>query len=600
VVAVVSPWNFPLAIPCSGVAAGLAAGNTVILKPASDTVLIAYLLCECFWAAGVPRSALQFVPCSGATVGQQLVSHEAVDAVVLTGGTATALEMLRRKPTMRLLAETGGKNATIVTALSDRDLVIKNVLHSAFSHSGQKCSATSLLVLEEEVYHDAKFRDMLVDAVESLRVGSAWELPTKINPLIRPPSGDLERALKELEPGESWAVMPRLHVDGNPHLVSPGVKWGVQPGSVTHGTEFFGPILGVMPTKNLNEAIDLVNATGYGLTSGLESLDDREHQIWREGIRAGNLYINRPTTGAIVLRQPFGGMGKSAFGPGIKAGGPNYVAALMGFEDEVEESSIRGQQSGDEDAKLITKNSPDQVLQDEADPPWRAWSGLGLASLRRGEGGGVEHLMDLRDGLSKVTNRLLANDDVAHMHRAINSYLNWMAEEFGVAHDHFRLVGEDNYRRYLPVSRLRIRVHEDDAPFDVVARAAAARAVGCRTVVSAPLNLTGSARDSFDLLDQLTDSWAAAIEFVEESDQQLAEAMRSGATERVRYAGPLRVPELIRRASAESYVYIADAPVLAHGRVELLWYLQEQSLSHVYHRYGNLGRRAEEARAPVT
>ena len=207
------------------------------------------------------------------------------------------------------------------------------MLHSAFSHSGQKCSATSLLILESEVYHDPKFREQFCDAVESLTVGSAWDLPTKIGPLIRPPSGVLETALKELEPGEEWAVMPRLHVDGNPHLVSPGVKWGVQPGSVTHCTEFFGPMLGVMEARDLDEAIDLVNATGYGLTSGLESLDDREQERWQQRIRAGNLYINRPTTGAIVLRQPFGGMGKSSVGPGIKAGGPNYVAPLMKFRD---------------------------------------------------------------------------------------------------------------------------------------------------------------------------------------------------------------------------------------------------------------------------
>jgi RHH-type proline utilization regulon transcriptional repressor/proline dehydrogenase/delta 1-pyrroline-5-carboxylate dehydrogenase len=490
---------------------------------------------------------------------------------------------------MRLLAETGGKNATIVTALSDRDLAIKNVLHSAFSHSGQKCSATSLLVLEEEVFHDAKFRDMLVDAVESLRVGSAWDLPTKINPLIRPPSGDLERALKELEPGESWAVMPRLHVDGNPHLVSPGVKWGVQPDSVTHCTEFFGPVLGVMSAKNLHEAIDLVNATGYGLTSGLESLDDREHQIWQDGVRAGNLYINRPTTGAIVLRQPFGGMGKSAFGPGIKAGGPNYVAALMEFGEGGEDSGVRGQESGEKKSHQESRNSPDQ-----------AWSGLSLGSSRREEGTGDDHLRSLRDALATIgADSQLSKADAAQLRHAIDSYRFWMSEEFGPAHDHFQLVGEDNFRRYLSVSRLRIRVHEDDTAFDVFARAAAARAAGCRTVVSAPPKLPGSARDSFELLDQLTDSWAAAIEFIEESDEQLAEAMRSGTTQRVRYADPGRVPELIRRASAESYVYVADAPVLAHGRIELLWYLEEQSLSHVYHRYGNLGRRAEEDRAPV-
>ncbi len=191
VVAVVPPWNFPLAIPCGGVAAALAAGNTVILKPATNTVLIAQQLCECFWRAGVPREALQFVPVIGGSGGAKLVSHPGVNAVILTGGTETAQRMLAAKPTLRLFAETGGKNATIVTSIADRDLAIKNILHSAFSHSGQKCSATSLLILEDEVFHDQKFRDALVDAVESMTVGSAWNLATKMGPVIRPPSGDL-------------------------------------------------------------------------------------------------------------------------------------------------------------------------------------------------------------------------------------------------------------------------------------------------------------------------------------------------------------------------------------------------------------------------
>ena len=131
VVAVVSPWNFPIAIPCGGVSAALAAGNTVILKPASDTVLVAWQLCQCFWRAGVSRRTLQFLPCAGATTGQQLVSHPDVDAVILTGGTETAQAMLRQRPDINLHAETGGKNATIVTSLADRDQAIKNVVHSA-------------------------------------------------------------------------------------------------------------------------------------------------------------------------------------------------------------------------------------------------------------------------------------------------------------------------------------------------------------------------------------------------------------------------------------------------------------------------------------
>ncbi|NOY42153.1 MAG: aldehyde dehydrogenase family protein [Planctomycetes bacterium] len=545
-VVVVSPWNFPLAIPCGGIAAALAAGNTVIFKPASDTVLIAYLLCQCFWKQGVPLTALQFMPCSGATVGQQLVTHDEVDTVVLTGGTETAMRMLAAKPRMHLLAETGGKNATIVTSLADRDLAIKNVLHSAFSHSGQKCSATSLLILEQEVYNDSKFRDSLCDAIESLHVDSAWQLPTKLGPLIRPPSGELERALKELEPGESWAVMPRLHVGDNPHLVSPGVKWGVQPNSVTHCTEFFGPLLAVMPAHDLHEAIDLVNATGYGLTSGLESLDDREQKLWQEGIRAGNLYINRPTTGAIVLRQPFGGMGKSAIGPGIKAGGPNYVAPLMHFET-----------SGDH--------------------------------LDRRTDLGDTLLDDFCDSLRKVATRHhLDTNQLDEIVTAVQSYEHWMATEFDHTHDSFGLLGEDNFRRYLPLRELIIRVHDEDTMFDIFARALAARTAGCQTVVSSPPGLDSAA---VKLLDELTHDWAGAIEFVEESDSQLADSLGNGHLVRLRYAHPARVPDTLRMAAANQGAYIADTPVSSHGRVELLWYFQEQSLTHVYHRYGNLGRR---------
>ena len=562
VVVVVSPWNFPLAIPCGGIAAALAAGNTVILKPASDTVLIAYLLCQCFWKRGVPKTALQFMPCSGATVGQQLVTHDNVNTVILTGGTETALQMLSAKPEMHLLAETGGKNATIVTALSDRDLAIKHVLHSAFSHGGQKCSATSLLILEEEVYHDAEFRDRLCDAVESLQVGSAWQLHSKIGPLIRPPSGELEKALKELEPGESWAVMPRLHVDDNPHLVSPGVKWDVQPNSVTHCTEFFGPLLGVMSARNLHEAIDLVNSTGYGLTSGLESLDKREHQLWQEGIRAGNLYINRPTTGAIVLRQPFGGMGKSAVGSGIKAGGPNYVAPLMKFEHSRDLTDRRNANPSEK----IDTNKHDL---------------------------GDTGLYDFCYQLQSIASRhQLDPIEITQIITAAQSYEYLLAEEFEPAHDHFKIPGEDNFRRYLPIPEIHVRVDPHDTLFDLFARALASRTAGCRTVISSPIQWDST---NVKLLDELTHEWAGKIEFIEEADADLVEALNTGLPVRLRYAHPTRVPGKIRNAAASTGQAIADYPVLAHGRVELLWYFQEQSLSHVYHRYGNLGLRTIES-----
>lgn len=540
VVVVVPPWNFPIAIPCGGMAAALAAGNTVILKPASDAVLVAWELCRCFWRAGVPVTALQFVPCSGSGAGQRLATHPGVDAVILTGGTATALRLLAEKPALRLCAETGGKNALIVTALSDRELAIKHIVHSAFSHSGQKCSATSLVLLEAEVYDDPAFRRLLCDAVQSLCVGSAWDLPTRIGPCIRPPAGDLATALTTLGPGESWAVRPQPSPD-NPALWSPGVKYGVMPGSFTHGTEFFGPVLGVMRFEKLADAIEMVNATGYGLTSAIHSLDNREIAFWRSRVRAGNLYVNRGTTGAIVLRQPFGGRGKSCYGPGLKAGGPNYVAEFLKFSDA----------------------APAQPGSEQLD-------NQDLAVLAR--------------GLSSEQGALLS---------ALASYDRWWSDEFSRAHDHFRLLGQDNFRSYQPFGVIHVRVTADDSLFEVFARVAAARVTGARVIVSTPPGFTSPA---LGLLKELTQPWAAGIGFVEHTDGQLAAAMRAGQVERLRVAGGDRVNAEVLRAAAGHGVHVAAEPVLAEGRVELLWYVREQSLSHDYHRYGHLGARASEPR----
>jgi RHH-type proline utilization regulon transcriptional repressor/proline dehydrogenase/delta 1-pyrroline-5-carboxylate dehydrogenase len=555
-VAVVSPWNFPIAIPCGGIAAALATGNSAILKPASDTVLPAYILCQCFWDAGVPRDVLQLVPCSGSLAGKHLIGRPEFSAVVLTGGTETALRMKADYPSLNLLAETGGKNVTIVSSLSDRDMAIKDVLHSAFAHAGQKCSATSILLLEKEVFEDHEFREQLIDAVESLKVGSAWNLGSKVGPLIRPPEGDLLRGLKDLEHSESWAVMPHM-LDDNPCLYSPGVKYGTRPGSFTHMTELFGPVLGVMKYEKLNEAIDLVNSTGFGLTSGLESLDDREQAIWKSRIRAGNLYINRPTTGAIVLRQPFGGMGKSAFGPGIKAGGPNYVAQFLKFENPTD---------------------------------------VHLPSLAKPELPQLEHLWDQ---LHRPTGRgkFLATDGsttacLKQLLKAISSYDKFAREEIRQEHDHFDLIGQDNIRRYLPMTHVRIRTIGTDQPWAILAAASAAVAAGSRVTLSYP---RGEMRETIACIESLTETWAADIEFVEEDDAELCRAIIGGQAERLRFLDTA-VPLAVEKAATEVHIHIAHLPISSFGRIEVLWYVEEQSLSFDYHRYGNLGPRIEESR----
>jgi len=323
-VLVTPPWNFPFAIPCGGVLAALVAGNTVILKPAPETILTAWVMVQALWRAGIPRDVLQFLPCPDNELGQSLVTDERVGAVVLTGGHETAKMFLGWKPELHLFAETSGKNALIITAAADLDMAVKDLVKSAFGHSGQKCSAASLGIIEAEIYDSKAFRRQLRDAAASLEVGPAWDYSSFSTPVIRAPGEALERALTRLELGEEWLLEPKM-IAGNPCLWSPGIKLGVAPESWFHRTECFGPVLGLIRAENFEDAIRIQNDSEFGLTGGIHSLDDRETEIWKDLVEVGNAYVNRPITGAIVERQPFGGWKRSYFGPGAKAGGPNYV-----------------------------------------------------------------------------------------------------------------------------------------------------------------------------------------------------------------------------------------------------------------------------------
>jgi RHH-type proline utilization regulon transcriptional repressor/proline dehydrogenase/delta 1-pyrroline-5-carboxylate dehydrogenase len=335
IVVVTPPWNFPYAIPCGGVLAALVAGNSVILKPAPETVGVAYRLAQALWDGGIPREVLQFYPCEDGETGKALITDPRVSAVVLTGAYETAKMFLSWRPTLKLYAETSGKNAIIITGQADRDLAIKDLVKSAFGHSGQKCSAASLAILEAEVYDDPAFRRALLDAASSLKVGPATDLGSVVTPLIREPGANLKRALTTLDAGEEWLLKPKADAN-DPCLWSPGIKLGVKPGSWFHRTECFGPVLGIMRAADLNEAIQFQNDTVYGLTGGIHTLDDAEIERWKQNVQVGNAYINRPITGAIVQRQPFGGWKKSSLGPGNKAGGPNYASLFARFEDASE------------------------------------------------------------------------------------------------------------------------------------------------------------------------------------------------------------------------------------------------------------------------
>ena len=247
---------------------------------------------EALWEAGVPRDVLVCVQLDERSLGTQLISDPRVERVILTGSYETASLFRSFRPDLPLLAETSGKNAIIVTPSADLDLAAKDVIYSAFGHAGQKCSAASLVVLVGSVATSERFRRQLVDAVSAYKVGMPWESSSRIGPLIGPADGKLLSALTTLEPGQSWIVEPE-QLDEAGALWRPGIRDGVQPGSEFHRVEYFGPVLGVMTAETLDEAIDLVNAVDYGLTSGLHSLDETEIAQWLARI-AGRQPVREP------------------------------------------------------------------------------------------------------------------------------------------------------------------------------------------------------------------------------------------------------------------------------------------------------------------
>ena len=319
VTVITPPWNFPVAIPTGSTVAALAAGSAVIHKPSGMTPECSRMIVETLWQAGIPRNVLQLVPPIESETGKALISHPDVDRVILTGASDTAALFRSFRPSLAINAETSGKNAIIITPSADRDLAVADLVNSAFGHAGQKCSAASLGILVGSMYDSQRFLRQLVDATESLIVDSPLNLSATVGPLTGAPSDKLQRGLTRLEVGEEWLIKPKLlaaapgmptgdispgekqvgaggtssdsdqRAPGMPGpLWRPGIRTGVQPGSFFHMTECFGPVLGLMHARDLDEAIRLQNAVEYGLTAGIHSLDPREVDEWLGRVQAGN------------------------------------------------------------------------------------------------------------------------------------------------------------------------------------------------------------------------------------------------------------------------------------------------------------------------
>jgi len=329
---VTPPWNFPVAIPTGGALAALVTGSAVIMKPAPQARRCGALLGRLFHEADVPEGVFTLVDVPENEAGRALIADPRIDQLILTGASDTAALFASWQPELRILAETSGKNAIIVTPQADLDLAARDVAASAFGHAGQKCSAASLVITVGSVSTSQRFSAQLADAVLSLHVGRPTDPTVQMGPVVEEPGEKLRSGLTELAPGESWLSEPRA-LDESGTLFSPGVRTGVREGSAFHLTEYFGPLLGMIHADTLEDAVRIQNGTAFGLTAGLHSLEPTEIAYWTEHVEAGNLYVNRGITGAIVERQPFGGWKRSAIGQTAKAGGPNYLIHLMDWAD---------------------------------------------------------------------------------------------------------------------------------------------------------------------------------------------------------------------------------------------------------------------------
>lgn len=532
---IVTPWNFPIAISTGSIAAPLATGNAVIYKPSSLSALTGYKICECFWDSGIAKDSLIFLPAKGKDISEHLLCDKKVKFSILTGGEDAAYAMLKANASLLLSAETGGKNATIVTKFADRDSAIKNIIHSAFSNSGQKCSATSLLILEKEVYEDAEFKKTLVDAAASLACGSAFDFKNKLGALCDKASAKVLKALNELHSYEEWALKPHF-VDENEYLMTPGIKYGTKKGDFTHMNELFCPILTVMKAQNLHEAIELANSTGYGLTAGLESLDEREWEVFSNLIEAGNIYINKPTTGAIVLRQPFGGVKKSAIGFGRKVGIYNYVTQFLNLKQKEFDGNLLENEFSQIFAKLSLKAEPEDI-----------------------------------QALENVT--MMAK-----------SYMYHYQNEFSSTKDYVKIRGEDNLFSYTRVKNMAYRVCDTDSLQDILGVILGANIAKVWLVLSYENNA------KIALAQELCKDANLQAVFINENET--AFLRKIAKYERIRYFAKANAKDRVYLEAAKNAKIIARDKPLLNGRFELLVYFNEKSVSISYHRYGNLGIRA--------
>src|SRR5216110_2025137 len=330
---VIAPWNFPIAILCGMVSAALVTDNTVIMKPSEQSIICGAMLMEIFQEAGVPAGVLNFLSGRGSVIGAHLVDHKDIDLIAFTGSREVGLRIWEsagktlpgQRELKRVVCEMGGKNPVIIDSDADLDEAIVDSTYSAFGYQGQKCSALSRLILLDENYD--RVMERLLSGAASLRVGNPEEPGMMVGPVID--EAAYQRILEYIEIGKSEAMLAYQAKEVPPegYFIPPTIFTGVKPNMRIAREEIFGPVLSVIKVRDLDEAFDVANGTDYALTAGFFSRSPANIERAKAQIEAGNVYINRSCTGAVVGRHPFGGFKMS--GGGTKAGGADYLLQFL-------------------------------------------------------------------------------------------------------------------------------------------------------------------------------------------------------------------------------------------------------------------------------
>jgi RHH-type proline utilization regulon transcriptional repressor/proline dehydrogenase/delta 1-pyrroline-5-carboxylate dehydrogenase len=343
---VIAPWNFPLAILCGMVMGALVCGNTVIMKPAEQSPVIAAWFMDILKEAGVLAGVVSFLPGLGEEVGDYLVNHHHVDFIVFTGSKDVGLQIIAnaaktkkgQKSVKKVVAEMGGKNAIIVDSDADLDEAVLGTMSSAFGFQGQKCSACSRAIVLSENYD--KFVTRLTEAARSLCVGLPENAGTAMGPVIDESAQKNILRMIELGKSEGGRIAFQGEAPGGGYFVPPTIFTDVKPDAAIATQEIFGPVLAVIRVKNFDEALEVANGSEFALTGGVYTRSPANLERAKREFEVGNLYINRSITGAMVGRHPFGGFKMS--GVGSKAGGPDYLLQFLEPRTVTENTLRRG------------------------------------------------------------------------------------------------------------------------------------------------------------------------------------------------------------------------------------------------------------------